>query len=108
MTVVGSSFGMDVRGEGRWLVTRVHGDLDVNTSPALREALFAAVDDGQHALVLDLSGLAFIDSTGLGVLVAVMKQARTRGGDLVLRRPTAAVMRVLELTGLDQVSTIEV
>ena len=60
---------------------------------------------GGH-LVVDLSGLTFIDSTGLHELVVALKRQRARGGEIVLRAPSAQTMRVLEIVGLDQLFTI--
>jgi anti-sigma B factor antagonist len=78
----------------------LEGELDIASAPALEERL-SAVEDGHPArLVIDLGGLAFIDSTGLRVLL----QANARAGDgaheLVLRPGADAVQRVFETTGV--------
>ena len=67
---------MDLRldGYGRdgWFVLEVEGEIDMATAPKLRERLLAAVNDGAHRVVVDLSEVAFVDSTGLGVLIGAI------------------------------------
>ena len=84
------------------LVT-VDGELDLSTAEQLMQALTGALDEFDRPLVLDLAGLRFCDSAGLAVLVKTHNQLGERGHRLVVARPTAAVARVLELSGLDQV-----
>ena len=88
------------------VVAHVRGEVDLYTAPKLRERLMAATD-GVNRLVLDLREVTFLDSTGISVIVSVLKRMREGGGDLVLRSPTEAVRKVLEMTRLDNVLTIE-
>jgi anti-sigma B factor antagonist len=85
-----------------WTVARVHGDLDLTTAPRLREQLVATLTSTATRLVLDLQDVAFIDSTGLGVLVGILKRTRTLGGDLRLVSTRPALRDLLRLTDLDQ------
>ena len=78
------------------------GVLDLEASPALREALQAVLGDGSARLVVDLSGVETIDSVALGVLVSGLKSARKNGGDLRLARPSDRVKTLLKLAGLDR------
>ncbi len=91
---------------GREVVV-VKGEIDVATSPALKEELYATIDRGATALVVDLSGLAFIDSSGLGVLVAALKHTRERGGELILSGLDHPALRVFEITGLTGLFPLE-
>ena len=59
------------------------------------------------SLLVDMSGLAYIDSTGLGVLVGALKQAREMGGDVRLRSLNPQAYNVFDITGLTRVFTIE-
>jgi anti-sigma B factor antagonist len=92
---------LDGPGEG-WTLARVGGELDVATAPRLREQLLAAIAEGGPRLVVDLGDVDFLDSTGLGVIVGVLKRARTLGGDLRLVCPSPAIRRVFEITALDR------
>jgi anti-sigma B factor antagonist len=88
-------------------VVVVRGEIDVATSAALREELYALIDGGSRALVVDLSGLEFIDSSGLGVLVGSLKHMREREGQLVLAGLQQPARKVFEITGLTELFTIE-
>jgi len=90
----------------RWSVLDVAGELDVLAAPELRQHVMSAVSKGQHHLVLDLSGVDFIDSFGLGVLIGSLKRVRLLGGDLRLVVTEPRVRRVLELCDLDRVFTL--
>jgi anti-sigma B factor antagonist len=94
-------------GDGEWLVT-VHGEIDVASSPRLRQKLISLIDQGAKSIVLDLGGMSFIDSSGLGVLVGALKRLREQSGDaIVLRGMQDPVRRVFEITGLTELFTIE-
>ena len=85
-----------------WQVLRLAGDVDVATAPRLRERLVELVTDGPPNVVVDLSGVAFIDSMGLGALVGGLKRARAHDGDLRLAGASDHVAKVLAITRLDQ------
>jgi len=85
---------------------RLLGELDMSTASELRERLIGLAGEGPAQVTVDLSQLAFVDSTGLSVLVAGLKQFRQEGGDMALRSPTPATRRVLEITGLTEVFAI--
>jgi anti-sigma B factor antagonist len=78
------------------------GELDLATAPQLAEELALIPPDGTELLTLDLSGLTFVDSTGLSTFVAAFKQLGSQGVGMVLRSPTASTRRVLEISGLDK------
>ena len=85
------------------IVLKVTGELDVESSPQLRQVVTTALADGARQVVLDLSDTSFIDSFGIGVIVGALKRVRQRGGDLQLVRPVTRVWRVLEICGLDRI-----
>ncbi|MCY9786517.1 STAS domain-containing protein [Nocardiopsis sp. EMB25] len=82
------------------------GEIDLYTAPQLRSGLLEALEGGARRLVIDMSRTEFCDSTGISVLLSAMKRSRDKGGDLELVAPKAAVVKVLEVTGLDEVFTI--
>jgi anti-sigma B factor antagonist len=82
------------------------GRLDVAGAPALKDAISEALKHGENGpprVVLDMEGISFVDSTGLGSVIAVLKQIRSSQGDLRLAAPNQQVRVVLELTTLDRV-----
>ncbi|MFE3071850.1 STAS domain-containing protein [Streptomyces sp. NPDC059247] len=72
---------------GAWTVFRVRGELDLITSPRIRRRVHDAVAGGRHDLVVDLSGVRFCDSSGVGVLIAARRLLRSCGGRLRLILP---------------------
>jgi anti-sigma B factor antagonist len=81
-------------------VVAPHGDVDLTTSHALRVAVDRVIDDGATAVVLDLSGVAFVDSTALSVLVSFHRRLGER---LVIAAAQPAVLRLLEITSFTSV-----
>ncbi|MCL6734908.1 STAS domain-containing protein [Streptomyces neyagawaensis] len=73
--------------QGEWAVLRVSGEMDLVTSPVLRQRVHEAVADGRRSLVLDLSGVVFCDSSGVGVLIATRRLMRSCRGRLRLILP---------------------
>ncbi len=73
--------------QGGWAVLRVSGELDLVTSPVLRQRVHDVVADGRHSLVLDLSEVLFCDSSGVGVLIATRRLIRSCQGRLCLILP---------------------
>jgi anti-sigma B factor antagonist len=87
-------------------VVRVAGEIDVYTAPQLREQLDHEIEGGVRDLVVDLSGVTFMDSTGLGVLVGRLKQIRLNDGSMLLVCAHDRVLKVFVITGLDKVFAI--
>jgi anti-sigma B factor antagonist len=90
-----------VRRERGAVIAEVIGDIDLSTVAGLRERLFGLADEG-NALILDLNGVTFIDSTGLGALVGAARRVATHGGTLsaVCSRPQTR--KLLWMTGVDR------
>jgi anti-sigma B factor antagonist len=89
--------------EGDYLVVSLRDKrLDAVIAVSFREALLERIEQGQHKIVLDLSNVGFLDSSGLGAVVAVLKQLGQQGC-LYLCGVTPAVMAVLRLTRMDRV-----
>ncbi|TMK16908.1 MAG: STAS domain-containing protein [Actinobacteria bacterium] len=87
---------------GTWSVLTVSGELDLATAPGLRERVREMTPDGPLKVALELTGVGFVDSSGLGAIVACLKHVRELEGDLVLVAPDASpVAKLLSLTGLE-------
>jgi anti-anti-sigma factor len=92
-------FSISVRSYRDVHVVTLHGELDVSSADGLSNSL---VELAGSTLVVDLSDLTFMDSSGIGALVRARNRIRADGlGDLVLTRPGAIVRRALEIVGLD-------
>jgi anti-anti-sigma factor len=96
------SFAIEAEPDGRRVVLRVRGDVDIATAPALRQRLAEAIASCE-GVVVDLDEVGFMDSTGLGVLVAAHNRAASGGGRLVLARPQRLVRNALRLVQVDTV-----
>jgi anti-sigma B factor antagonist len=94
--------GTSRTGDGLLVVSPV-GRLNMVAAPQLRAMVAASVTTGDPRVVVDMAGVDFIDSSGLGALVAGLKAARQEGGDLRIARLTPQVLTVLQLTNLDRV-----
>ncbi len=94
------------RDEGGRTIVEVGGEIDVYSAPTLRDRLNSLVADGHHHLVVDMQGVEFLDSTGLGVLVGGLKRVRTQNGSLQLVCSQERVLKVFRITGLTKVFAI--
>ena len=89
--------------DARTATVALHGEIDVLTVDQLRIALAEALALHPHDLVVELGELTFIDSTGLGALIAGFQRARNAGVRFRLAHPTPAVRQILVLSGLLEV-----
>jgi anti-sigma B factor antagonist len=103
---VAENLQLDTTDSGDWTVVEVRGEVDLYTAPRLKTLLTELTGGGRNRLAVDFSGVEFMDSTGLGVLISGLKRCREAGGTLALVGPTESVRKVLGITGLDQVFTI--
>jgi anti-sigma B factor antagonist len=90
------------RSQGGWTIVGVSGELDLHTSPGLRDHVLQLIDGGDRLVALDLTKVGFMDSSSLGVLVTCLKRLREHEGRLVLVGVQSTPMKVLQLTGLDR------
>lgn len=89
------------------VVVAVSGEADLRVAGDLREQLHAVMDEHPSAVVVDLSEATLVDSTVLGVLVGTLKRMRSRGGHFRVVSPGGEIRRVLELTSLDRVFSLD-
>ena len=81
----------------------VAGEIDIATAPLLRSDLHRVIQGGPTEVTIDMAGVDFIDSAGLGVLIGAVGRLRERGGRLVLRHLQPAPRKVIDITGLQDV-----
>ena len=93
---------------GPTTVLALAGDLDPATAPLLEAALAeATAPGGVERVVLDLAGLAFLDSSGLRIFVTSREALAAQGATLALRSPSANTRRLLDVTGLGEIIDVE-
>ena len=86
---------------------RLVGEIDLSSAHLMVDSIDQAVEAGATTVVLDFAGVTFVNSTGLGAMVAATKRLRSDGGDLVLRQFRGIPASALATTGLDRFFTIE-
>lgn len=82
---------------------RARGELDLYAAPELKRRLASAIDAGKTRIVVDLTDASFMDSTALGVLLGALKRLRVRDGALAVASEQPTILRILEVTGMNQV-----
>lgn len=82
------------------------GEIDVYTSPQLKRELVDAVEAGCVDIIVDLQGVSFIDSSGLGVLVSGLRRVKEQDGTLRLICTRESILKIFRITGLDKVFPI--
>lgn len=92
---------VETRHEGDVAVVAATGEVDVFTAPGLDSEITALLEQGTSRLVVDLTGVSFLDSTGLGVLVKGLKTARDAGGSMQLVVTSDRIRKIFDITGLD-------
>lgn len=97
------SLVVNVELRGELAVIEVGGELDIATAPQADEALTTVLAGEQTAIVFDLSGLTFCDSTGLRLLVRAHQELDARGGQMAIAGATDMVHQVLEVSGLAEI-----
>jgi anti-sigma B factor antagonist len=97
---------LSTRAVGDHTVLEVGGEVDVYTAPRLRERLIELVEAGARNVVVDLSRVEFLDSTGLGVLVGALKRLRAVGGSLGLVCAQERLLKIFRITALDRVFSL--
>ena len=86
---------------------RLSGDLDIVTSEEVKRDLAQLVEGGHHSLALDLSHVGFVDSSGLGVLVAIHRLAEDQGGTFVVQEVPPQVQRLFDITRLGDLLVVD-
>lgn len=102
------ALSVDIKPEhnGAAIIYRLHGSLDLATAPSLRAALIEAANEGKHDIIVDLTELEFLDSTGLGALIGAHRRALENGGRVRLIVRDGPIQRLLNITGLMRIFAV--
>jgi anti-anti-sigma factor len=95
-----TDLSVDLTEEGDLTILIVRGELDAYSAPTLDAAFDQALADGAQHLVLDLTEVGFIDSSGLRSMIRARKEVDNAPGALRIRNPQPATVRLLDITGL--------
>jgi anti-sigma B factor antagonist len=95
------------RREGDAHVLTLSGELDLQTAPEVEKELRTVEAGDADAILIDLSAVEFVDSTGIRLLIQAEQRSRWEPGRIVFRRPPAKVMRVLTIAGIDELLPFE-
>ena len=97
---------IEVTKENDIAIVAVEGEIDVETSPQLRERFDKLLAEGEHNFVIDMGGVDFIDSSGLAAFVRLFKRVRVGEGDVKLCCIRPEILKIFELTRLNRVFDI--
>ena len=85
----------------------VIGELDVSTADQFKEYLYKLIDKEIRSIRVDLSNLDYIDSTGLGVMIGVLKRIKVQNKEIYIESPKDNVKKIFSITGLDKIFKME-
>jgi anti-sigma B factor antagonist len=100
------NISIDVKEKESMLAVKVSGEIDAYTAPQLREKLFPMSEKEGVKMVVDLSEVNYMDSTGLGVFVGVFKNVRAHNGEFKIVGLSERLQRLFEITGLADIIDI--
>lgn len=86
---------------------KLYGEVDIYNAPQLKESLLNLIDERQGNIVIDCENLKYIDSTGLGVLISVLKRVKEYDGTIGITNLKPYINKIFTITGLDKVFILE-
>ena len=92
--------------ENNITIVTLKGEIDVGSAPQLKELVQQLIDDGDVQILIDLSDVPFMDSTGLGIFVNAYKQLQRAGGVIKFANPQEVLRKVFSITQTDKVFSI--
>ena len=101
----GEGVGLDIKvtvrpAEGDSHIVDLVGEIDVYTSPMVKDAVAKLIDAGHYHLIINLESVRYIDSTGLGVLIGALKRVREHAGSVSLIVANPQIKKIFDITGL--------
>ena len=100
------NISVDVKEADKTVEITVNGEIDAYTAPKLRETLFPLSEENGVQMIVDLTGVSYMDSTGLGVFVGVFKNVRANDGHFKIVGLSERLQRLFEITGLSDIIDI--
>ncbi|AOM81995.1 STAS domain-containing protein [Salisediminibacterium beveridgei] len=97
----------DLTTQDEHVLVTLYDELTVTDAADLREQLYQKIEEGHSWFIIDMERLSFIDSAGIGILVAIHKRTKERGGHLKIRHAKGPVYEVFEMTRLTTVFDFE-
>jgi len=88
------------------VIINLQGEVDVYTAPQLKQEIIDQLGKGANQIIVNLTGVQYLDSTGLGVLIGGLKRTREKDGELTLICPNQRIYRIFEITGLSTIFQI--
>jgi len=85
----------------------VEGEMDINTYKKVKDKLNAIIDEGSIDIELDFKNLSYIDSTGIGVLIGILKKLKKNEQSLVIKNARDNIKRLFSITGLDKIFILQ-
>ncbi|MEJ8555368.1 STAS domain-containing protein [Tepidibacter sp. Z1-5] len=85
----------------------IHGEIDIYTANELKDILIECISSKPKDLILNASNLEYIDSTGLGVLIGILKRLKTDEKDIYIINAKQSVKKLFNITGLDKIFKLE-
>jgi len=85
----------------------VHGEIDIYTANELKDSLIESISSKSKDVILNASNLEYIDSTGLGVLIGILKRLKTDEKDIYIINAKQNVRKIFNITGLDKIFKVE-
>ncbi len=96
---------IETRSEGSYLIVSLTGDFDVESSEELKNEVRKKLSSSTPNVVMDLTNVSYVDSSGLGTLIALQKDARFNGGSLCIVGASSQIKRVMKMTNLYRLFT---
>jgi anti-sigma B factor antagonist len=105
--VKGMNILIDIKGSHESKYVTIKGEIDVYTAPELKEQLLQLSEVDKVRLIVDLEGVTYLDSTGLGVFIGVFKNVQKNHGDFRIVGLSDRLERLFSITGLSEIMNIE-
>ncbi|KAB2328571.1 STAS domain-containing protein [Cytobacillus depressus] len=100
------NISVKIQEEANKIKVDIQGEIDAFTAPKLRERIFPLTDKEGVEMIINLSNVSYLDSTGLGVFVGVFKNLRSNNGGLQIIGLSSRLMRLFKMTGLANIINI--